>query len=152
DATGPVRLNASFEQDVQGTTLRRGMAGAHTDAWSDRAFSAGRGYFEATLRVTGSLAAHTHAHVGLCEAREERIEHSADRARVLRHGEQRLYQDGDVFGLAADFERGRLYVRVNGRWLQGEPGSAGGIPLEKDKAYRACAFAAGTTTGEVQER
>lgn len=152
DATGPVRLNASFEQDVQGTTLRRGMAGAHTDAWSDRAFSAGRGYFEATLRVTGSLAAHTHANVGLCEAREERIEHSADRARVLRHGEQRLYQDGDVFGLAADFERGRLYVRVNGRWLQGEPGSAGGIPLEKDKAYRACAFAAGTTTGEVRER
>jgi hypothetical protein len=152
EARGPVRLRASFPEDAQGTVLRRGRAGAYTDAWADRAFSAGRGYFEATLRVTGSLAAHTHANVGLCVARQDGIERSREGARALRHGEQRLYEDGDVFGLAVDFDRRRLYVRVNGRWLQGAPGSDGGIPLEQDKEYRPCAFAAGTTTGDVRDR
>lgn len=139
------------EVGVQGTTLRRGRSGAYSEAFSDEAFAAGQGYFEATMRVTGSLSAHTHANVGMCLANKQYIEYPISGAGMaMLHGEQRLYQDGDVFGFAVDLDRHRMYVRVNGRWVNGEPGSNAGVPLEPDKEYRVCAFAAGTTTGDVQ--
>jgi len=146
-----VTLRSAFGEAVKGSLLLRGPAGAYTDAWSDRAYSAGRVYYEGWMRVTGALAAHIHANIGLCLVRGNTIETSVPGGTtVIHHGEQKLYKDGDVFGIAADFEQQRLYYHVNGAWVTGVPGSGSGIPLEKGKEYRACLFAASTTSSELQ--
>jgi hypothetical protein len=145
-----VTLRSAFAEAVEGSRLLRGSSGAYTDAWSDRAYSAGRVYYEGRMRVTGALAAHTHANLGLCLVRGNTIEQPPGGTAIIRHGEQKLYKDGDVFGVAADFEQQRLYYHVNGKWVTGLPGSGNGISLEKGKEYRACLFAAGTTSGDVK--
>ena len=147
----PVSLRSAFGDSAQGNRLLRGPAGAYTDAWSDRAYSAGKVYFEGKMRVTGALAGHTHANIGLCLARGETIESSSGKTTLIGHGQQKLYSDGDLFGIAADMEQQRLYFHVNGTWITGKPDSNNGLPLEKNKQYRACLFAAGTTSGEVKE-
>lgn len=144
-------LRASSSDAVSGDTLQRGTSGAYTEAWSERIYSAGRIYFEGRMRVTGSLSGHTHANIGLCMARGRTIDTSmSDATRVIAHGEQKLYADGDIFGIAADFDKSSMHYHVNGRWVTGAPGSGNGISLQKNKEYRACVFAAGTTSGEVQ--
>ena len=136
---------------VEGNRLLRGTAGAYTDAWSNQAYSAGKVYFEGRMRVTGALAAHTHANIGVCLARGEGVESSTPgETMIIRHGEQKLYKDGDIVGIAADFEQQRLYCRVNGAWVTGAPGSGNGMPLAKGKEYRACLWSAGTVSGEVK--
>lgn len=148
----PVNLQSAFQEAVQGNRLLRGSSGAYTDAWSNRIYSAGKLYYEGTMKVTGSLSAHTHANIGLCLVRGNTIDVPSmpGGLTVIRHGEQKLYKDGDVFGIAADFDQGKLYFRVNGQWLSGTPESGNGFPLVKDKQYRACILAAGTVTGEVK--
>jgi hypothetical protein len=136
---------------VEGTRLLRGAGGARTNAWSDRIYSGGKIYYEGKMRVTGSLTAHTHANIGLCLARGETIEASLPGgALVIHHDEQKLYKDGDIFGIAADLDQQRLYYHVNGVWATGTPGSGNGIPLVEGKEYRACLFASGTASSKVQ--
>jgi len=103
------------------------------------------------MRVAGALTAHTQANIGVCLARGEGVETSTPgETMVIRHGEQKLCKDGDIFGVAADFEQQRLYYHVNGAWITGTPGSGNGIPLVKGKEYRAYLWSAGTVSGEVQ--
>ncbi|MGE3667933.1 MAG: hypothetical protein AB7G51_15100 [Steroidobacteraceae bacterium] len=132
--------------DARGLEVPRGRSGAYTDAAANRAFSAGRVYFEGRMQVTNSVSAHVHANIGVCLAQGS--SGTSNQALAIGHGVQKLYADGDVFGIAADFDRGRVYVRVNGKWVSGAPGSAGGVPLQIGKQYRACFFSAGTTSGE----
>jgi hypothetical protein len=40
------------------------------------------------------------------------------------------------FGFALDLEGGKLYVRKNGTWTSGMPGSSGGLDLKLGRAYR----------------
>lgn len=150
-ASTPVILRSAFGEAVQGNRLARGSAGAYTDAWSNHAYSAGKIYFEGKMRVTGALAGHTHANIGLCLARGNTIESSTEKTTAIRHGEQKLYTDGDTFGIAADLDQQRMYFHVNGTWVTGQPGSNNAFPLGQNKEYRACFFAAGTTSGEVKE-
>jgi len=148
DSVATVKL---IGETVEGNRLLRGIGGAYTDAWSNRAYSAGKVYFEGRMRVTGALAGHTHANIGLCLARGKTIETSMPGGTmVIRHGEQKLYKDGDIFGIAADFEQQRLYYHVNGVWATGTPGSGNGIFLVEGKEYRACLLSAGTVSSEVQ--
>lgn len=148
----PITLKSAFMEAVQGNRLFRGRSGAYTDAWSDRSYSAGKLYYEGTMRVTGSMTAHTHANIGICLERGIGIEGATPGgSTVIGHGEQRLYKEGDVFGIAADFDQHKLYFRVNGKWLSGLPESGNGFPLQPGKQYRACVLAAGTVAGEVKE-
>jgi len=150
--SSPIILQSAFTEAVAGHKLQRGSSGAYTDAWSDRAYSAGKVYYEGKMRVTGSLAAHTHANIGFCLVRGNTIDGAShDGSTVIHHGEQKLYKDGDVFGIAADFDLQKLYYRVNGKWLSGQPSSGNGFPLAQGKEYRACVFAAGTVSGEVKQ-
>lgn len=148
----PVFLQSSFTESISGNTLLRGPAGAYTDAWSDQAFSAGKLYYEGKMKVTGSLSAHTHANIGLCLERGKGIDVPSmpGGTTVIRHGEQKLYKEGDIFGIAADLDQHKLYFSVNGKWLSGTPENGNGFPLEKGKQYRACVLAAGTTIGDVR--
>lgn len=148
----PITLQSDFTGASIGNTLLRGMSGAYTDAWSDHAFSAGKLYYEGKMKVTGSLSAHTHANIGLCLERGKGIDVPSmpGGTTVIRHGEQKLHKEGDIFGIAADLDQHKLYFSVNGKWLSGTPESGNGFPLEKGKQYRACVLAAGTTTGDVK--
>lgn len=148
----PVILHSPETEAIDGYTLLRGMSGAYTDAWSDRAFSAGKLYYEGKMKVTGSLSAHTHANIGLCLERGTGIDVPSmpGGTTVIRHGEQKLFKDGDVFGIAADLAHHKIYFSVNGKWLSGPPESNSGYPLEEGKQYRACVLAAGTTIGDVK--
>lgn len=146
-----VSLYSPFSDVVEGNRVLRGPAGAFTEAWADRAYSAGKVYFEGRIRVAGALVAHTHANIGLCLANERAMALPPSRQVLLiRHGEQKLYQDGTVFGVAADLDQHQLYYHVNGNWITGPPGSGRGKPLEAGKMYRACFLTAGTTSSEVK--
>lgn len=147
----PITLQSAFTEALEGHILHRGSSGAYTDAWSDRAYSAGKIYYEGKMKVTGSLAAHTHANIGLCLVRGHSIDvPSPGGTTVIRHGEQKLYKEGDIFGIASDFSKHKLYFRVNGKWLNGPPESGDGFPLVQGKEYRACVLAAGTVSGDVK--
>ena len=43
----------------------------------------------------------------------------------------------EVIGVAADLDTARMFMHDNGKWLNGEPGTAGGGELERDLLYRA---------------
>lgn len=133
---------------VQGDLALRGPRNGAM-AFADRAYSAGKVYFEGTMRVTGSVAAHGRANIGLCRTLGAHIESfSPGNVDAIRPNEQRLHGDGDVFGIAVDFDRSRLFTRVNGAWTDGAPGSNGGLALESEKAYRACFQAFGIPEDE----
>ncbi|MGD9949737.1 MAG: hypothetical protein AB7U29_14845 [Desulfobulbus sp.] len=144
------RGGITFHGDaVEGNRMLRGDCGAFTDAWSDRIYSGGKVYFEGRMRVAGSMVAHTHANIGLCLARGKGIESGFGETMVITPGTYKLYKDGDVFGIAADFDQQRLYFHVNGHWITGIPGSGYGLPLVQGKEYRACSFSSGTIISEV---
>lgn len=150
-AKGPVKLVSIDNEAVEGAAALRGESGAYTSAWTDRAFSAGHGYFEGTMRVTGAPNAHTFANIGLCMLVDGRADGGGSDLMVLGHAEQRLYKDGDVFGVAVDFARQRVHYRVNGQWLDTPPGGPGGRKLQPGKEYHACASSSGTTSGDVKK-
>lgn len=137
--TARFALPARLASDPGGpvTTLRSRLRGSLTEAWSEHTYSAGRIYYEGTIRITGSSVVHHLTNIGLCIPGD----HPWERTTVIRDSERKMYKDGDIFGIAADLEQNRLYYRVNGKWLTGVPGSGNGIPLEKDNEYRACLFA-----------
>lgn len=145
-ATGRVTLKG---EAVQGDlALKSSRNGAM--AYADRAYSAGKVYFEGAMRVNGSVAAHGRANIGLCLVLGSGIElFSPGNVDAIRPNEQRLHGDGDVFGIAVDFDRSRLYPRVNGVWTDGAPGSGGGLELESGKSYRACVQAFGIADSEL---
>ena len=141
-------LRAMFKEMIDGHVANRGRAGAYNEAWSEQRYSAGKVYFEGKARVAGSLSMHGYANIGMCPARESGVEtHFWMTALALADNEQRLYKDGDLFGVAADFDKQFAYFRVNGKWLTGAPGSGSGKRLQKGKEYSACVMTSGTTMG-----
>lgn len=149
-ATAVVLRDSEGGKLIDGNKTRRGPAGAYDEVWTDQIYSAGKAFFEGTMRVTGSLGAHSHANIGLCLATENAVSVSRSREiMALAINEQRLYKDGDVFGIAADFDNQIMYHHVNGKWQTGAPGSGSGKKLQKGVEYRACFLAAGSTSSGV---
>jgi hypothetical protein len=153
-ALAPGTVNGVVElkgETVHGDLVLRG-SGNGAMAFADRAYSAGKVYFEGTMRVTGSVAAHGRANIGLCLIRGAGIDQfSPGNVEAIGSNEQRLHSDGDVFGMAVDFDHSRLFTRVNGVWTDGEPGSGGGLAFASEKAYRACFQAFGVTESELPQ-
>lgn len=125
------------------TTLRYAGVGAFTDGWANRSYSAGKVYFEGRLLVEGGLRAQPHANVGVAEMTAGGAIDMESLVPIITHGEQKAYKDGDVFGIAMDLDAGRLYVRVNGAWVTGDPESGNGRALKKGHEYAAYFFASG---------
>jgi hypothetical protein len=105
---------------------------------ANRGYSQGKLYFEAELRTPGadqppaertnigvmSLAA---SDAGRLLAPPSHL--TGTGIPVLDPGLQRAMRNGSVVGLAIDLDAGRLYHRVDGRWVGGAPGSSGGLPV-----------------------
>jgi hypothetical protein len=145
-AAGAMRLNRGvWGGDPSSYRVSYAGSGAYTEAWAARGYSAGRVYFEGTMAVTQGVSSAPHANIGLAETRGDNgIEQSPDRlASAMRHGEQVLYKNGDVFGIAADLSAGLAYVHVNGTWITGAPGSPKGLTLRKGREYVAYFYATG---------
>ena len=143
-----VALRAMFEEMIDGHSVKRGRAGAYNAAWAEQRYSAGKVYFEGKTRVVGSLSMHGYANIGMCPAENIAINtHFETMALALINNEQSLYKNGDLFGVAADFDNQIAYFRVNGKWLTGTPGSGAGKRLQKGKEYSACVMTSGTTIG-----
>ncbi|MEW8050228.1 MAG: hypothetical protein AB2809_07610 [Candidatus Thiodiazotropha sp.] len=105
------------------------------------------------LRVVDAFSASKSTNLGLCLSKTKGVIHSGNSYLMLMiQGEQSLRKDGDIFGIAADFDNQRIYYHVNGNWMTGKPGSGDGIKLEKDKFYRVCAYGSTKPSVDVRSR
>ena len=143
----PIILRATFKEIVNGYAVSRGRAGPSDQAWTERTFSAGKGYFEGKVRVVGSFSMHGYANIGICPAEDKGVNTEYTKMFLaLAAGEQSIYKDGDLFGVAADFDNQLVYFRVNGKWLTDTHGSTG-KRMQKGMEYRACVITSGSTMG-----
>ena len=101
------------------------------------------------MTVEGGGPAHPHANIGVAELNSQhRMDGSPDAATpAIAHGEQIAYKSGDVFGIAVDYDAGVMYVRVNGQWITGEPGSGRGKRFRVGRERAAYLFATGGGRG-----
>jgi len=108
------------------------------------------------LSVAGGGYASSHANIGIGSATPEgalALDGRAPGVALIPSGHQRLYRDGDVFGVAVDFDAGLAYFRVNGGWVTGEPGSGKGERLLTGRAHVAYFFSTGGgRSGQVDWR
>lgn len=134
---GDVVLKGSSHDAVTALEVKYGNVGAYTPAWASRAYSSGRVYFEGYMAVTGGLVSEPHANIGVALARSGggMLDESQGRYAVIAHGQQKIHRNGDIFGLALDLDAGLAYVRINGEWVTGEPGSGNGRTLKKGREY-----------------
>jgi|GEM_PF-2231531 len=136
--------------DTTVTTLgvKYNNSGAYTDAWASRAYSAGKVYFEGYMKVQGALVSQPHANVGIALSGGGRSRDGiSEQFPVIDDGSQKLYKNGDVFGLALDLDGGIMYVRINGEWITGEPSSGNGRAFKKGREYVPYFFASGISDG-----
>jgi hypothetical protein len=147
---GDVVLRGSSGDPVTTLEVKYGNAGAYTPAWASRAYSSGRTYFEGYMTLIGGLVSEPHANVGLALARSNGgiLDESQDGYAVIGHGQQKIHRNGDVFGLALDLDAGLVYVRVNGEWITGEPGSGNGRALKKGREYVPYFYASAIGSGD----
>jgi hypothetical protein len=117
---------------ADGLTARCGSETTFALVRANRAHGAGRWYVELTLHLDpGEKAPGAWTDVGIVARGAERISGYGAR-RTL--GEQMA--DGDAIGLAIDLDAGRLYVRRNGVWVDGEPGQPdGGGVIARRREY-----------------
>ena len=115
-------------QGIGEVTVKYGGSGPFTEAWASRGYSAGKAYFEATVGVVGGSVVNPHANVGVAEIdpRGEMEISLETPTSAFEHEDQNVYRHGDVFGIAIDYDAGVMYVRVNGQWITGQPGSGTG--------------------------
>lgn len=147
---GNVVLKGSPSDPVTALEVKYGNAGAYTPAWASRAYSSGRTYFEGYMALTGGLVSEPHANVGVALARSSGgiLNDSQDGYPVIGHGQQKIHRNGDIFGLALDLDTGIIYVRINGEWITGEPGSGNGRILKKGREYVPYFYASAIGSGD----
>ena len=133
------------------------LSGVAEAVRTNRSHVRGKVYFELTLKARpGTL--HPSVDLGLAPAavRGNIFLYSAEDASpqqgigVLGWGGASSYKDGDVFGIAADLDEGKLYFHVNGDWKGKPPGSAG-IPITAGRAYAAAASISTESTKEYTD-
>lgn len=134
---GDVVLKGSSHDPVTALEVKYGNVGAYTPAWASRSYSSGRIYFEGNMAVTGGLVSEPHANIGVALAKSGggMLDDSLGNYAVIPHGQQKIYRNGDNFGLALDLDAGMAYLRINGDWVTGEPGSGNGRALKKGREY-----------------
>ena len=147
---GAVVLQGSRGDSVTALGVKYGNVGAYTAGWANRGYSSGKVYFEGYMAVAGALTSEPHANVGLAQSRHGSNSgpNFSDGIAVISHGQQKLYKNGDVFGIAVDFDAGIMYIRMNGQWITGEPGSGNGRAIKKGREYVPYFFASAIGSGD----
>jgi len=134
---------------ADGLTVSSCLPGRSQAVRTNRSYVRGKVYFEATLHLPAGKP-YASTNVGLAPAATPTATSLASPdsgpntagVGVLVWGEVTRYRDGDVFGIAADLDSGRLYFHVNGEWKRGAPGSTG-IAIAAGRAYAAAVSVSG---------
>jgi len=150
---------AAISED--GRTVRSCLPAAAQAVRTNRSYVRGRWYFEVTLRLPAGRP-HPNTNLGLAPGamtrsvmlmpyiQERPLDEENQGVGVLDWGEVSKYRDGDVFGIAADFDAGKLYYRVNGEWMRGAPGGEG-IPFRAGRSYAAAVSVNGASDAGARE-
>jgi hypothetical protein len=150
DSLGPAPVKLEGPKGIDGLSVLHQASDAYTLGWASRAYTHGKVYFEAQAAVEGGPAA-SHANVGVGEVDPEGrlFDMAATVTSAVPYGRLHTYARGDVVGIAADYDAGLLYARINGRWITGEPGSRTGLPFRTGRERAAYALATdGKAEGE----
>ena len=118
----------------------------YTTVKATRAFARGRIYFEATIALPEGGAGEQ-TNVGLLSAppsESSRLLAAPGHLGgygfpLLDRSARAALRNGDVIGVAADLDSGRLFFHINGRWIRGPSGGSGshsaGIELRRGEEY-----------------
>src|SRR5262245_8923023 len=139
-ATSAARKSGAAWSNASGSVSGGGLiaayccAGAASTVFANTPVASGRHYWELTLSVrpgadhpdtwttAGVAPAGTAKHV-LPSGPQPRGDGAAS---VIPWGQSKRYRNGDVFMFALDADNSLLYYGVNGQWINGQPGAAGG--------------------------
>lgn len=132
--------------DNEGLSFTICCGQTEASAWLP-ALARGRYYLEASVEGTGSRPVHGATAAGLrASGRGTDINQFF---MMERYG----LRTGDTVMVAIDAGRGRIYYGINGRWLNGQPGGAGGEALDTGRFSMAPAFRLGSArAGETTQR
>jgi hypothetical protein len=151
-APGRVYLKGEYPGSVRispdGMTVEWCCGGAYAAAKASRAYSYGKYYFEAELKMPpqrGKPAGFTN--VGVAYGDGSAL--SDENAYAFQFSGASRYRGGMV-GLALDLDARRLHVHVDGAWLNGAPGSGAGKPLKAARAFTAI-LTVGSPQGQGEE-
>jgi len=123
-----------------------GGAGAATPWFLSKVYSSGRYYFEAQGTTVGQLSFSGHANISLSE-KPKRDHFGFGGITLIKHGEQKLRSNKDIFGIAIDYDKGTLYHHINGEWMTGAPGENAGLKIKKNTQYSPIFVATGNKKG-----
>jgi len=126
-----------------GLVAQHCCAGAFSIVTANKAVGSGRHYWELTLQAApGEPHPDTYTSPGVAVATGSTTEHGFFRTRIgsaspndpnmlltIGFAEGRQYRSGDTFMFALDVNNQKVFQGVNGTWLNGTPGGAGGEAL-----------------------
>jgi uncharacterized protein YecT (DUF1311 family) len=123
------------------------MDGGDYQRFANGAPERGRWYFEVAVDGGGIASfSPTALWVGCLENKTKSTYGSLGQIRAT----DTAYQPARV-GVALDLESGHVYMRRNGTWLDGPPGSSGGMPAKLGRPYR-CGIESTAPVGPMIER
>lgn len=133
-----------------GLTVTYCCAGASSATQASTGVSSGKVYaeFQFTARPR-SLKGDTWTTIGVLPAPDAR---SGNLSHVMPGTPTMAFKRGDdivhsdVIGIAIDMDAGMVYFSRNGTWLNGQPGTDGGTPLERGKQYRVTAVVSASSS------
>ena len=126
-----------------GRVAQHCCAGAFSIVVANKAIGSGRHYWELTLQAApGEPHPDTYTSPGVAVATGSTLEHGFFRTRIgsasptdpnmlltIGFGEGGQYRSGDIFMFALDADNRTVFQGVNGTWINGTPGIAGGESL-----------------------
>lgn len=143
-----VTISSPFERNYvkKQLTAEYGGVGAATPWFLSKVYSSGRYYFEAQGNTVGQLSYSGHANISFSET-PKRDHFGFGGIMLIRHGEQKLRSNKDIFGIAIDYDKGTLYHHINGKWMTGAPGDNAGLKIKKNTQYSPIFVATGNKKG-----
>ena len=124
----------------QGLTVTYCCAGAFSTTLASLGVKSGKVYAEFAFAARPlALNGDTWTTIGVTSAALNNQENSY--ARAMPGSPTMGFQQGsdiahnDVIGIAIDMDAGQLYFSRNGSWLNGQPGSGGGVALTRGQTY-----------------
>jgi len=141
-ATGDVTWRFSGERTTSGRVSNGGLtvtyccAGASSATLASRGAASGKVYAEFAFTArSGALSGDTWTTIGVVpDARTDSINPRPGAPTLWPNRNEEIKHD-DVIGIAVDLDAGQLYFSRNGKWINGQPGEGGGVPLVRGTSY-----------------
>lgn len=128
----------------EGLTASYCCAGASSTTLASRTVGSGKVYAEFTFAARPrALKADTWTTIGILATRDfgggDRVIMVPPGANTFWPQRNSAIEHEDVIGIAIDLDGGQVYFSRNGTWMNGQPGSGGGIPIARGQPYAVAA-------------